>query len=355
MERFLDVTDERLPRRALGLPPPLQRALWALLLLVFLGSSLLLPPAVGDRPEPIPFLIEPGMGSVGIAAHLERLGLVRSRWAFLFVAWTRGAVGRLRAGPYKARASESLWTLADRLKRGDVVDMAVTIPEGFNAREIGARLAPVLGFTVSDFLAAVHDSSLADSLGVPIASLEGYLFPDTYRFIPGVTPRGAVVRMASHMLALLEPLLAGRADSSGLSRHQLLTLASLVEAEARMPEERPRIAAVFLNRLRTGMKLQSDPTVAYALGTRPARIFQKDLAVESPYNTYLVYGLPPGPICSPGGESVRAVLNPLAGCRDLYFVASGDGHHIFSETNEAHNQARRRVAGGQGASRGGGR
>lgn len=349
------MTDERPPRRLPGLPPPLQRALWALLLLAFLGGSLLLPPAVGERPEPVPFLIEPGMGTVGIAAYLEHLGLVRSRWAFLAVAYTRGAVGKLRAGPYRARASESLWALADRLKRGDVVDMSVTIPEGFNAREIGARLAPVLGFTTSDFLAAVRDSTLADSLGVPVPTLEGYLFPDTYRFIPGVTPRGAVVRMASHMLSLFQSRYAGRADSLGMSRHQVLTLASLVEAEARMPEERPRIAAVFLNRLKTGMKLQSDPTVAYALGSRPERIFQKDLAVESPYNTYLVYGLPPGPICSPGDQSVRAVLHPLSSCRDLYFVASGDGHHIFSETNEAHNEARRRVAEGRVVGSRGGR
>lgn len=329
-------------------PPPLapgfRRWIWGLLLPLFLGASLLLPPELRRRTEPVRFQIDPGMTAQDVGQHLERLGLVRSRYAFLAVAWSRGTLGRLRAGGYQAWPHESLWQLTRRLETGEVSDTALTIPEGWNVREIGARIGPALGFSAADFLAAVADSALADSLEVPLPFLEGYLFPDTYRFLPGTPPRAVVRRMVGRFEEIWERSFARQADSLGLRRHELLTLASLIESEAQVSEERPRISAVFQNRLRERMKLQSDPTVAYALGTRPDRIFLRDLAVESPYNTYLVYGLPPGPICSPGEGALRAALNPLPECRDLYFVATGDGRHIFSRTNEAHNEARRQVA-----------
>jgi UPF0755 protein len=326
---------------------PIRSLLWAggLFLFLLLGAgSLFLPADLGGGGLPVRVTLKPGMPTRAIGQELRRAGLVRSSDAFTLVALMSGRASELQAGTYEFRGSEGLGTLVDRMARGDVLRVAVTIPEGFNAREIAGRVAPVLGCSPEAFLAQVNDPALSESLGVSGPGLEGYLYPDTYHLIPGTDPRRFVQRLAERTLKLFDEQFAARAESLGVDRHRVLTLASLVEAEARVPEERSRIAAVFWNRLKEGMKLQSDPTVAYVLGRRPERIYYKDLEVESPYNTYRVEGLPPGPICSPGEESIRATLNPLPDCRDLYFVATGDGRHLFSTTNDAHNAARRLVA-----------
>lgn len=321
--------------------------LWALALLLFLAfgaGSLFLPATLGSGGAPVRMTLTPGLSTRAIGQRLRDAGLIRSSDAFAAVALVTGQTSRLKAGTYDFRPSESLRSLIERLARGDVVRVAVTIPEGFNSREIAQRVASVLGCTPDQFLEIVNDPALLDSLGLADApGLEGYLFPDTYELVPGSDPRRFVARLAGRMIERFDQTFAARAESLGLSRHDVLTLASLVEAEARLPEERPRIAAVFFNRLRAGMKLQSDPTVAYVLGRRPDRILLRDLDVDSPYNTYRVSGLPPGPICSPGEASIEAVLHPVNGCGDYYFVATGDGRHLFSATNDDHNEARRRV------------
>jgi UPF0755 protein len=321
--------------------------LWIAALGLFLAfgvGSLFMPASLTPGDPPIRVTLQPGMTTRQIGATLRRAGLIRSSDAFRLTAHVSGRAGRLRAGTYAISASERIDRIIGRLADGDVIRVAVTIPEGFNAREIAARVAPVLGCAEEAFLAVVRDSSLAESLGVGAAGLEGYLFPDTYDIIPGTGPEGFVRRLVERTVSIFEQRYRARADSLGLGRHQALTLASLVEAEAAVAEERPRIAAVFWNRLREGMKLQSDPTVAYALGRRPDRIYYKDLEVQSPYNTYLVTGLPPGPICSPGEASIRAALHPVPNSTELYFVATGDGRHLFSRTNDEHNAARRRVS-----------
>jgi UPF0755 protein len=326
---------------------PLKSLLWAAGLFLFLllgAGSLFLPADLGGGGPPVRVTLKPGLATRAIGQELRRAGLVRSSDAFTLVALLSGRASELQAGTYEFRGTEGLGTLVDRMARGDVLRVAVTIPEGFNSREIAGRVAPILGCTPAEFLGHVHDAALSESLGVAGASLEGYLYPDTYHLIPGTDARRFVRRLAERTMRLFDERFAARADSLGMDRHRILTLASLVEAEARVDDERSRIAAVFWNRLREGMKLQSDPTVAYVLGRRPERIYYRDLEVESPYNTYRVEGLPPGPICSPGEASIEATLNPLPGCRDLYFVATGDGRHLFSTTNDAHNAARRRVA-----------
>lgn len=326
---------------------PWRNALWVLALLIFLGfgaGSLFLPVTFSPEPRPVRLTLTPGLSTRAIGLRLRGAGVIRSSDAFAAVALFSGHASRLKAGTYDFQASESLRKLVERMARGDVVRMAVTIPEGFNSREIATRVAPILGCLPAGVTEAVEDPALRDSLGVGEApGLEGYLFPDTYELIPGGDPRRFVARLVGRMIERFAQKYAARAESLGLSRHDVLTLASLVEAEAAVDEERPRIAAVFLNRLRSGMKLQSDPTVAYVLGRRPDRIYTRDLEVNSPYNTYRVTGLPPGPICSPGESSIEAVLHPLADCRDYYFVATGDGRHLFSATNDDHNEARRRV------------
>jgi UPF0755 protein len=329
------------------LPPRWERFLWGTALVVFLAGGFLsffLPVELRRGGSPVRVTLEPGLSSGGIARKLENAGVVRSRWAFRLTALLSGRARQLKAGPYRVWPHESPAGIVDRLARGDMLDTLLTIPEGLTAREIAARVSPVLGCTPDEFLAPVNDAAFAASLGVKAPGLEGYLFPDSYRIVPGSAPRELVRRLVARMLERYGRSAGANPDSLGLSRHEILTLASMVEAEAKLAGERPRIAAVFLNRLRAGMKLQSDPTVAYGLGYRPDRIYESDLQIISPYNTYLVTGLPPGPICSPGESSLRAALHPTPGCRDFYFVATGDGQHLFSETNDAHNEARRRVA-----------
>lgn len=336
----------------IGIPAYWQRVLWAAALFLFLAGgffSFFLPVDLHRGGAPVRVTLESGLSSRRIARRLEQAGVVRSRWAFWLMALARGKTTSLKAGPYRIWPHESPARIVDRLARGDMLDTLLTIPEGLTAREIAARAAPALECPAEEFMAAVNDPEFAAELGVTAPGLEGYLFPDSYRIVPGSSPRELIRRLVSRMLERYAGNAGTQPDSLGLSRHEILTLASMVEAEAKVAEERPRIAAVFLNRLKAGMKLQSDPTVAYGLGYRPERIYDRDLEIISPYNTYLVTGLPPGPICSPGESSLRAALHPSPGCRDLYFVATGDGRHVFSETNTAHNEARRRVAGGGAA------
>jgi UPF0755 protein len=208
-------------------------------------------------------------------------------------------------------------------------------------RDIARLLEARLGVPADSFYAACADTALLRELGVPAPTPEGYLFPSSYAFLPE-TPAAAIVRrMAGETRRVLAAELAGGSPvAHELTPHEILTLASIVEAEAARPEERERIAAVYLNRLRKGIRLQADPTVAYALGGYRERLYYKDLGVESPYNTYRNAGLPPGPIGNPGRASIHAVLTPLPGSRELFFVSRGDGTHVFSETGEAHEAAR---------------
>jgi UPF0755 protein len=175
-------------------------------------------------------------------------------------------------------------------------------------------------------------------LDVPTPTLEGYLFPDTYSFPDGTTGRAAVTTMVRRFEQIWQPAWNARLEAMAMNRHDVMTLASIVEKEARLAPERPVIAAVYLNRLRTGMRLQADPTVQYALGAHVARVMYKDLAVESPYNTYKYAGLPPGPIASPGQASIIAALNP-ASVPYRYFVAHPDGHHEFHVDFASHSRA----------------
>jgi UPF0755 protein len=218
----------------------------------------------------------------------------------------------------------------------------VTIPEGYAIADIAPLLARTLGVEEDSVLAATRDSTLREKLDVPTPTLEGYLFPDTYSFPDGTTGRAAVEAMVRRFEQVWQPEWNEKLQQMALSRHDIMTLASIVEKEAKLPAERPVIAAVYLNRLRIGMRLQADPTVQYALGRHASRLFYKDLRVDSPYNTYKYPGLPPGPIASPGEASIEAALYP-ANVPYLYFVAHPDGHHEFRQTFSEHSQARAQI------------
>jgi UPF0755 protein len=289
---------------------------------------------------PLALVVPEGASAGSIGRQLEQLGLVPHAALFHALVLLRGDVARLRAGEYALSGPLSLAQIVDKLTRGDVVRREVTFPEGRGLDEMAA-LVVEHGLDRAAFLAAAADPAGVRDLDAQAIDLEGYLFPDTYEL-----PRGSdaasvlVARMLARFREVIEPE-RERIAQSGLSVREVVTLASLVELETARADERSRIAAVFRNRLRTGMPLQTDPTVIFALrkaGTWDGNIRKQDLELDSPYNTYRHPGLPPGPIASPGREAIRAVLEP-APVRDLYFVSRNDGTHQFSETLAEHERA----------------
>ena len=272
------------------------------------------------------------------AESLHNGGVVGSARLFQWYAKLRRSDRGIKAGTYMLRRDESWSTVLDALRNGHGVVNTVTIPEGFTLAQIEPLLAAKLSVPLDSIHAAVSDTALLDRLDAPTPTVEGYLFPDTYMFPPGTSARAAILTMVRRFEQAWRPEWTSRLDSLTLSRHDLLTLASIVEREAKKPEERPIIAAVYWNRLRKGMLLQADPTVQYALPQYQRRLLNKHLAVKSRYNTYKYPGLPPGPIASPGVASIRATLYP-ASVPYLYFVAHPDGHHEFRVKLEEHNAA----------------
>jgi UPF0755 protein len=297
------------------------------------------PKILADGPE-VRLVVPAGSSAEAIGHQLQALGLVPHPLLFRLLARSRGLGGQLKAGEYVLRGPLSLEGILELLSRGDVVRRDVTIPEGRTLDET-AQLVGAQGLPVADFLAAARDPSPIHDLDPGATNLEGYLFPDTYQ-VPS-TPEAArllVRRMAQRFRGVVGPHL-GRIAERGLTVRQVVTLASIVELETAQGEERPRIAAVFLNRLRKGMPLQTDPTIVFALkraGRWDGNIRKKDLEIDSPYNTYRRAGLPPGPIGSPGREAILAAVEP-ADTKDLYFVSRNDGTHQFSETLAEHNRA----------------
>jgi len=289
---------------------------------------------------PLKFVVPPGASAEAIARKLEALGLVRHPLIFRLLVRSRGLGGQLKAGEYALQGPLSLEEILQVLARGEVVRREITIPEGRTLEET-ATLAGAEGMAVDEFLAEARDPRLIRDLDPEATDLEGYLFPDTYD-IP-LTPdpaRALVRRMVRRFREVVEPELP-RIAPSGLTVREVVILASLVELETAAAEERPRIAAVFLNRLEKGMLLQTDPTIIYAMkkeGRWEGNIRKKDLDMESPFNTYRHPGLPPSPIGSPGREAILAVLDPVE-TRELYFVSRNDGTHQFSETLSEHNRA----------------
>lgn len=291
----------------------------------------------GDPAQPL--VVPAGAGVLDIGRQLQQLGLVRHPEVFRVYVMSRGETGHLRAGEYSLEGTMSIEQIVDKLVRGDVVRHTVTFPEGTSLEDM-ARLAATKGIAAEAFLAAARDPAPIRDLDPQATDLEGYLFPDTYDI-----PRGAdaaaqlVSRMVRRFRTVITPELPARA-ASGRTLREVVTLASIVETETARPEERPRVAAVFLNRLQKKMPLQTDPTVIYALrkaGTYDGDIRREDLDVDSPYNTYRFAGLPPGPIASPGRASLQAALHP-APSRELYFVSRNDGSHQFSETLAEHER-----------------
>jgi UPF0755 protein len=277
-----------------------------------------------------------GTSSQTLADRLARAGVVRNRWDFL-LARTVDSGRILIAGEYRFNQAASAIEVYDRIARGDVFYYDLVVPEGKNLFDIGAAAEQMGLFPAAQFVAAARNPDAIRDLDPEAPSLEGYLFPNTYRLTRHTTPAGLCRMMTDKFREVWKSLHA----SAGV--HRTVTLASLVEKESKLPEERPTIAAVFENRLRIGMKLDCDPTTIYAavLANRyHGTIYRSDLESDSPYNTYRHAGLPPGPIANPGLAALRAVLSP-ADSAALYFVLrpDGSGGHQFSNTIAEHSAA----------------
>lgn len=329
------------PRRA-SRRRPFRPGRWALLLLAVaalaVASDLFLPAGPFPRHERRVILVRRGTTVREIADELQRVGLLRGTLGFQALARVMRVDRSIKAGQYAFRLGMSVPALLRALARGMGGLNLVTIPEGLTLTEVSLLLSNHLGVPIAAFDSLARDPAFLDSLGVVAPSLEGYLAPDSYEFLPGTPPEVALRTMTRRQMETLREVSAGM-DSLplGLSFHEILTLASIVEAEAVVDDERPRIARVYLNRLVKGMRLQADPTVAYGLGRSPrSRLYFRNLLHDSPFNTYQVVGLPPGPICNPGHASIDAAVRPVPLNRELYFVARGSGRHFFAETYQEH-------------------
>lgn len=256
---------------------------------------------------------------------------------FLLLAKLTGSAGRLQAGEYLIPPEATPLQILTLLEQGKMIRATATIPEGLNLAEIAALLAADHWVDAQRFTALARDREFIRTLGLDQATLEGYLFPDTYVLTRGDMSEEAILEMMTRrFLAVWQDLTGGGIPA--MPRHQIITLASIVEKETGAPAERPLIARVFFNRLQLGMRLQSDPTVIYGLTDFDGDLTGEHLRLATPYNTYVIHGLPPGPICSPGREAMAAVLRPAASPH-LFFVSRNDGTHYFSTTLAEHNRA----------------
>jgi UPF0755 protein len=284
--------------------------------------------------------VAPGASGIAILASLEREGVIRD--ATLARAWliVRGDP-KLQAGEYLFRSPLSTVDALDKVIRGDVVAHGVTVPEGLTLEETADRLVDAGLGDRAEFLRLMNDAGPIADLDPHASDLEGYLFPDSYTFVAGTPPRAVVDAMVEDFRRRWRREVAPHLPADGgRTLREVLTLASIVEKEAKASAERPLIAAVYANRLQRGMGLFADPTVIFALkklGRWDGNIRKADLALDSPYNTYRYAGLPPGPICSPGVGSLAAAANP-ADVPYLYFVSRNDGTHVFATSLEEHNK-----------------
>lgn len=298
--------------------------------------SLFTPP--GEDATPVIVEFPQGVSFYQIAKSLEEKGIIRNFEDFTFLAKLRGSTKKIRAGEYEFSLAMRAYDVLVKMEKGLVVKRPVTIPEGFNIREI-ADLLEKKGVSQRDrFIAMANDKGFLLSIGLEGTSAEGFLFPDTYQFFKGMTEEAMISTMVSQFKEVFTDELTMKTREAGLSMMEVVTLASIVEKETGAAEERPRIAGVFMNRLRKKIPLQSDPTVIYGIKEFNGNLTRKDLMTETPYNTYRIKGLPAGPISNPGIDSIKAVLYPEK-VDYVYFVSKKDGTHHFSKTLSEHNRA----------------
>lgn len=336
-----------LSKKTMHLKSTLRLMLIAITLLITLGAFYYgqLDAVQPESDRQVAFMIRNGATAGEIAKNLHQEGLIKNDQVFLIYARLTGNIDKMKAGQYLLTPSLNIPQIMDLIVKGKVATLSFTIPEGYHLRQIAEVLVKQGITTEEDFWQAVregdYDYSFLQELPKSERRLEGYLFPDTYIIPVGMDIESVLdvmLKRFDHVYSKLPP------NETGMTLHEVVTLASIVEGESRLDVERPSIASVFLNRLEIKMKLDSDATIQYLFDKRKERVLYKDLEIDSPYNTYRNRGLPPGPIGSPGEASLRAVLQPEQ-TNYLYFVAKkdGSGEHVFARTLEEHNANKRRL------------
>ena len=275
-----------------------------------------------------------------ISMILEKKGLISNKWVFEFFTKMRGYDKSIHAGTFTFKNVRTNNDIIEDLVYGKPDRKKITFLEGWNMRQVASHLEKEMEFNYSEIINLFNDENFIKKLKLNANTLEGYLFPETYYFFEGVDKKSVVKRLVKEHQLFWNKQNISKADSLGFSPYEIIIIASIIEGEAIYDSERPTISAVYHNRLKRGMKLQADPTVQYIIEDGPRRLLNKDLRIKSPYNTYMYKGLPPGPINSPGAQSLHAALNPQTNDY-LYFVAKGDGYHTFSRNEKEHERAKR--------------
>jgi UPF0755 protein len=310
-----------------------------LFLLARFGLFLTNPPGTGKNEQIIDF--DQGQSLKKFAVAMEKRKVISNAGLFVLYARLRGDDGRVKAGYYQFNDGMKPAEILRRMVAGEVYVLRFSVPEGYSIYQIAELLAGRRLFDRDTFLRECFSKPLLRELGVSGNSMEGYLYPSTYDLTPDMTPAGLIRLMSVQFDKVYEREFADRAKKAGMTKREIIILASMIEKEAVRPEERPLIASVFRNRLRRGMPLQSDPTAVYGVRAFAGNVSKNDISRTTPYNTYLIGGLPPGPIGNPGNGAIEAAINP-ATTSYLYFVAKKDGSHHFSTTLDEHNNAVRK-------------
>lgn len=284
-------------------------------------------------------IVRRGQSLTEIANNLEKIGAITSKSNFIFYSKLYGKTTKMKTGRYAIRPGDSIADIIDLIVGGYATPFNVVIPEGFTIAEMGNLLHSTIDMDLDGFKELVSDTRLLDSLDIEADNLEGYLAPSTYNFFYEEDPQNVVAKMTGHFFESLPDSFEIKANELGMTFHEAVTLASMIEEEAMMDSERPIIASVYLNRLKKRWRLECDPTVIYAMGGLDRPLYRKDLKYDSPYNTYKYFGLPPGPISNPGVKSLEASVNP-ARTDFMFFVARGDGSHVFTRTHREHINAK---------------
>lgn len=307
-----------------------------LLFVIYLCVQLFVPSYKGTNP--IEIEIPEGASFRQAMVILQENNLIRDKNIFLLIGRVTGVDKKIRAGFYKFWGNISPYQVYKHFKEGRIIEFEVVINEGDSLIEIKEKLTSKRFLSPSDFERLATDTKFLASLNISAPSLEGYLYPDTYKFPKGMKAHSIFKIMVDRLRSEYSEDIINKMKDKGWTENEVLTLASIIEREAVIDKEKPIISAVYLNRLKLGMPLQADPTTIYGIKTYKDKIYRKDYQNKSLYNTYLIKGLPPGPIASPSISSIRAVLYP-AKVPYLYFVSRNDGTHIFSKTLQEHNIA----------------
>jgi len=288
--------------------------------------------------EVVEIRIDPGESFSAVVRKLRDRKIITNERLFSLWARFSGTERKIHWGLYRFESPLAPREVLQRMVIGKGLLSRITIPEGLTVREMAELLAKSQVVEKERFLEEASNSELLSSLGLLERGIEGYLFPDTYHFAPLLTARDIIITMNEQFRRVVEPLMEQKDREIKLTPHEIITLASIIEKESAIEAERPLISAVFHNRLKLSMPLQSDPTVIYGLKNFNGNLTRRDLLTLTPYNTYRIPALPPGPICNPSLSSLKAALYP-ASVPYLYFVSKNDGSHLFSESLEAHKRA----------------